>query len=297
MPLVSQSDPGSENFELANGHTLLRHLHDPSLQGTLQHRWMREKKNVKPEIGWSQMRRRFTPGFENILDVGAKEGWYDPDVLIEDLVFRWVFIPWLQAELDRYVERINNTAKRADRNKILPHGVPNDICEHPANYGVLDFKIKVNSNAIHDVRGIFAPPGNEVFELVPPDFQAIIGKIYMEIGQPPVTRATCWGVYRQLLGVFRGLDTAHKIPRDIDADWGYALAMAGDAHAKDIELTPDLQPLRNGDDVIGPGGAYYMGGVNNGNGVSTELWLQGYCDVGGWAIQEDRQVRRLNSGE
>ncbi|KAJ7617636.1 hypothetical protein DFH06DRAFT_966509, partial [Mycena polygramma] len=199
MPLVSQSDPGSKNFGLANGHTLLRHLHDPSLQGTLQHRWMREKKNVKPEIGWSQMRRRFTPGFENILDVGVKEGWYDPDVLIEALVFRWVFIPWLQTELDRYVERINNTAKRADRNKILPHGVPNDICEHPANYGVLDFKIKVNPNAINDVRGVFAPPENEVFQLVPPDFQDIIAQIYMDIGQPPVTRASCWDVYRQLL--------------------------------------------------------------------------------------------------
>ncbi|KAJ7670123.1 hypothetical protein DFH06DRAFT_1372925 [Mycena polygramma] len=275
MPLVSQSDPGSENFGLANGHTLLRHLHDPSLQGTLQHRWMREKKNVKPEIGWSQMRRRFTPGFENILDVGVKEGWYDPDVLIEALVFRWVFIPWLQTELDRYVERINNTAKRADRNKILPHGVPNDICEHPANYGVLDFKIKVNPNAINDVRGVFAPPENEVFQLVPPDFQDIIAQIYMDIGQPPVTRASCWDVYRQLLGVFRGLDAAHRIPHDIDADWGYALAMAGDAHAKDIGLTPNLQPLRNGEDVIGPGGAYYMGGVNNGNGLdatqSTEL--------------------------
>ncbi|KAJ7070248.1 hypothetical protein B0H15DRAFT_957851 [Mycena belliarum] len=86
MPLVSQSDPGTENFGLANGHTLLRHLHDPSLQGTLQHRWMREKKNVKPEIGWSQMRRRFTPGFENILDIGVNEGWYDPDVLIEAVI-------------------------------------------------------------------------------------------------------------------------------------------------------------------------------------------------------------------
>ncbi|KAJ7446098.1 hypothetical protein FB451DRAFT_1355111 [Mycena latifolia] len=126
MPLVSQSDPGSENFGLANGHTLLRHLHDPDLKGTLQHRWMREKKNVMPEIGWSQLRHRFTPGFEDILDV----------------VFRWVFIPWLQKELDSYCDRVNNTAKRADRNKILPHGVPNHMFEHPGDYGVLDFKAR-----------------------------------------------------------------------------------------------------------------------------------------------------------
>lgn len=78
MPLVSQSDPGSENYALANGQTLLRHWHDSTLLGTLQHRWMRDKKNVVPEIGWSQLRRRFTPGFEDIIELGILEGWYDP---------------------------------------------------------------------------------------------------------------------------------------------------------------------------------------------------------------------------
>lgn len=77
IPLVSQSDPGSENYGIANAHTTLRHLHDPSLVGTVQHCWMRQKKNVKPEIAWSQMRRRFTPGFENLLEVGVTNDWYD----------------------------------------------------------------------------------------------------------------------------------------------------------------------------------------------------------------------------
>ena len=86
MPLVSQSDPGSENFGLANGHTLLRHWHDQSLVGTLQHRWMNEKKNVMPEIGWSQLRHRWTPGFEDILDIGVNNGWYDPNILLQAYV-------------------------------------------------------------------------------------------------------------------------------------------------------------------------------------------------------------------
>lgn len=83
MPLVTQSDPGSENYGIANAHTALRHLHDPSLAGTLQHRWMRQKKNVMPEITWSQLRRRFTPGFETLLQVGITNGWYDPGLLLD----------------------------------------------------------------------------------------------------------------------------------------------------------------------------------------------------------------------
>ena len=74
---MTQSDPGSENYGIANAHTVLHHWHDPSLSGTIQHRWMRQKKNVMPEIAWSQLRRRFTPGFENILQEGVNEGWYD----------------------------------------------------------------------------------------------------------------------------------------------------------------------------------------------------------------------------
>ncbi|KAJ7145459.1 hypothetical protein C8R46DRAFT_1199641 [Mycena filopes] len=195
---------------------------------------MRQKKNVMPEIGWSQLRHRFTPGFEDILDIGVTNGWYDPSVLLEALVFRWVFIPWLQQELSAYRYRVNNTAKQADR------------------------QIKVEPAFIEEVREQFAPRDNEVFELVPPDFHAIIAQIYVEIGEPPITRGTCWDVYRQLL--------------DIDAEWGYA--MAGDEHANDIDLTPGLQPLRNGDNVVGANGFYYMGGVNGGQGLDEEHSIQ-----------------------
>ncbi|KIJ04409.1 hypothetical protein PAXINDRAFT_22304 [Paxillus involutus ATCC 200175] len=52
-PLVTQSDPGSENFGIANAQTMLRQMHDPALAGFIQHRWMRTKKNVMPEIAWS----------------------------------------------------------------------------------------------------------------------------------------------------------------------------------------------------------------------------------------------------
>ncbi|KAJ7032562.1 hypothetical protein C8F04DRAFT_900393, partial [Mycena alexandri] len=76
-------NPCVGSCRLANGHTLLRHWHDRSLRGTLQHRWMKEKKNVMPEIGWSQLRHRLTPGFEGILDLGVNQGWYDPSVLLQ----------------------------------------------------------------------------------------------------------------------------------------------------------------------------------------------------------------------
>jgi hypothetical protein len=58
------------------------------------------------------------------------------------MVFRWVFIPWLQRELDSYQDRINHTAKRRDRNKVLPHGVPELIYRSAEDFGALDFKVR-----------------------------------------------------------------------------------------------------------------------------------------------------------
>jgi len=68
---------------------------------------------------------------------------------LDSLAFRWLFIPWLQEELNAWVERYNNSRKRADRNKILPHGVPNDICAFPERFGALDFKVSIH--ILHEV--------------------------------------------------------------------------------------------------------------------------------------------------
>ncbi|KAH0826444.1 hypothetical protein J3R83DRAFT_5430, partial [Lanmaoa asiatica] len=62
VPMITQSDPGTENFGIANAQTMLRQMHDPSLSGFVQHRSMHSKKNIMPEITWSQFRRRFPPG-------------------------------------------------------------------------------------------------------------------------------------------------------------------------------------------------------------------------------------------
>ncbi|KAJ7899171.1 hypothetical protein B0H14DRAFT_2241077, partial [Mycena olivaceomarginata] len=115
----------------------------------------------------------------------------------------------------------------------------------------LKMMCKVGQDAIDTVRRIYAPRDHEVFQLVPPDFGMIISQMYNEIGQPPVTRQSCWDIYRQLLHRFHTLDDIYHIPEDFDAKWGYALTMARDDYAKEIELLPNLRPLRNGDSVIG----------------------------------------------
>jgi hypothetical protein len=77
IPLITQSDPGTENVNVAYAQTALRHLMEPSLDGTIQHRWYRKHGNIKPEIHWSVFRKDWSVGFQALLDRGVDEGFYD----------------------------------------------------------------------------------------------------------------------------------------------------------------------------------------------------------------------------
>ncbi|KAF8576958.1 hypothetical protein K439DRAFT_1622452 [Ramaria rubella] len=234
MPLVTQSDPGSENYGVANGHTTLRHMFDPSLQ----------------EISWSQLRCQFTPGFEDLLDDGVHTGWYDPNDPLDFLLFRWLFIPWLQVELDTWKDSHNTALKHADKNKILPHGHPQLIFEAPHMYDSLDFKVEITPEAVQQVHEHYAPSDDPVFIL---------------------NISFCWpsiNFMRDYLG-----DMLVKI-RDIYVNEPTAaLEAAARATVTDegpeaqpvIPLTMGLQELRNGDAVVGSGGFYYMGGAPEGS--------------------------------
>ena len=57
------------------------------------------------------------------------------------MLFQWIAIPWLQAEIDSWVRFKNNTAPRAVKNKILPHGIPELIRMRPNHFQALDFKV------------------------------------------------------------------------------------------------------------------------------------------------------------
>jgi hypothetical protein len=80
------------------------------------------------------------------------------------------------------------------------------------------------------------------------------------------------------------------IPDDYQLEWDSAITQAREeSDARDanmpIELIPDLRGLFNGLDVTRPDGSYYMGGVNNGQGIGAIL--QVLCRTHGLMITLD----------
>ncbi|KAI6167932.1 hypothetical protein EDD17DRAFT_1882904 [Pisolithus thermaeus] len=243
IPLITQSDPGLENFGIANAQTMLRQWHDSALEGTLQHQWMRARKNIKPEIMWSQLRRRFTPGFESLLEDGVHQGWYDVDNTLQRMIFRWIFIPWLQVELDAYQDH------------DLPHGMPELMFTSPQDYGALDLKFMVDKAALKHVRRLYVNTGHPVFDLVPRPLNALLEEHYNDLGRPAVTRLTVWRIYLDLLHAVQDRTLLPDLPTSLPAN----------ADANDdlplLEGQRDL-PFNDNDE-----GYYYMGGVGGGLGL------------------------------
>jgi hypothetical protein len=53
VPIIMQSDHGTENYGTANTHTMIHHRLDPSLANVLQHRFMPGHNNILSEVKWS----------------------------------------------------------------------------------------------------------------------------------------------------------------------------------------------------------------------------------------------------
>ena len=76
-PCVTQSDLGTENYNVAYAHTHIRHALDPTLSGSIQHQWKRGHSNIKPEQMWWRFRKTWVPGFEKLLEKGITRQWYN----------------------------------------------------------------------------------------------------------------------------------------------------------------------------------------------------------------------------
>ncbi|KAL1737827.1 hypothetical protein HDZ31DRAFT_70735 [Schizophyllum fasciatum] len=201
VPLTSQSDPGTENNGVANCQTHIRQLLDPTLAGTLQHQWRWNKTNVKPEAFWSYLRRHVTPGFEDVLEFGMEQRLYDPSIPLHKLLFRWLVIPWLQREFDKVIIRFNASARRRDKHKILPQGIPDLIARNPERYGYRNYTVGVSPEIFSAAEAQWAPPDDPVFQLTPQGFDVEAKQVYNRLGSPSVTHDSVWMVYTQMLAI------------------------------------------------------------------------------------------------
>ncbi|KAG2159187.1 uncharacterized protein EDB93DRAFT_1100197 [Suillus bovinus] len=157
-----------------------------------------------------------------------------------------IFIPWLKTELNAYKDRVNNTTKWRNRNKVLPHGIPELIYNSPQDFGALDFKIGIEPGAIDGIRSAYINPSHTVFDLVPPTLGDHLASCYDHLGCPVITCDSIWGVYLDMLNA---IQLSNDLPAEImptDDDELPLLTNHEDLHFQEDDSS-----------------FYYMGGVRD----------------------------------
>ncbi|KAG8708075.1 hypothetical protein FRC09_001464 [Ceratobasidium sp. 395] len=216
MPLLTYSDPGSENYGVANAQSWLRQMLDASLVGSMQHKWLRKHGNIKPEIFWSQLRARFAPPLEQLMQEGLDQEWYNLHNELEYLIFLWLFTPFLQSELDLFAYRYNTSRKRANTKTLLPQGRPKYIYEFPEHFDASNLKVSAPADLLEQARQRYADPHDPVFQLVPRDISDRALEMFRAAGSPQPLRNNVWDIYHLLLNQFRHLALPDDLRRVLD---------------------------------------------------------------------------------
>ena len=60
---------------------------------------------------------------------------------ILSLLFHFIFIPFIQREVDTWVHQWNWTKHCADQKKVLPNGIPTLILQRPHKWNTADYKV------------------------------------------------------------------------------------------------------------------------------------------------------------
>ncbi|KAF8274172.1 hypothetical protein EI94DRAFT_1696117 [Lactarius quietus] len=205
IPLITQSDPGTENVHVAYAQTALRHQMEPLLARSIQHRWFHKHGNIKPEIHWSIFRRDWAVGFQALLDKGVDNRYYDIGDPLECLLFRFVFIPFIQWEVDGWVHQRNWTKRCSDRKKVLPNGIPMIIVQKPHRWKAVDYKISVPPAVFDKMERKYAPPYDPVFDLVPYAFAEQANAVWTAMGSPQLEFDNAWEIYLQMRDALRAV--------------------------------------------------------------------------------------------
>ncbi|GAA6045644.1 hypothetical protein JCM8097_000901, partial [Rhodosporidiobolus ruineniae] len=126
------------------------------------------------------------------------EGLFDPEDELQLQLARWLFSRLIQQRLDLFRSVWNYSRVRFQRKKLMPSGhVP--VRARAGEYGGRSCLIPVPQAAIEQLRASVSP--RLVF--CDEQFEDKASEVFCRIGEPEVTRAGSWEVFRQMLEVMK----------------------------------------------------------------------------------------------
>ncbi|KAJ7021426.1 hypothetical protein C8F04DRAFT_1241391 [Mycena alexandri] len=196
IPIQTTMDMGSEIGWQYAIQDALRHTFAPEIDQEVYPvcRLIKSVHNPIIEAFWRWFKEKMGLNLKAVILVGKAH----LTIRQLDHYFYWIFVPLLQAELEEFRIWWNHHRVRPQKEKNMPSGhVPADAFDHPQNFGGLDCLIEVPQTAVDDLRSMMTEevgPKDAHLSWFTADFDELAENIYEQIGKPPSTLETAWGV-------------------------------------------------------------------------------------------------------
>ena len=127
---------------------------------------------------------------------GFESNLYNDNDLLEGFIFRYLWIPFVQRELNLYREQVNTTIRKKSKNAILPHDRPDLIYGNPENYGLMECGFQLEPADITLIDSLIEKYTLETEALnLPNDFIEAANIVYRNIGSPAIELSNIWFVF------------------------------------------------------------------------------------------------------
>ncbi|KAJ7711343.1 hypothetical protein B0H14DRAFT_3099359 [Mycena olivaceomarginata] len=203
IPIQMTMDKGSEIgfISLTQGkHFQIQGLSiDPEVYPIC--RLIKSVHNTIIEAFWRWLKEKMGLNLKAVILVAKDEQIFSLNIEFHLPLFYWIFIPLLQAQVDKFRLWWNHRRVRTQKDKNMPSGhVPSDTFDHPQNFGGLDCRIPVPQVAIDDLRKMITEVGLRDAHLLwySAEFAELAEYIYMQIGKPTLSLQTAWDVFQQM---------------------------------------------------------------------------------------------------
>ncbi|KAJ7733568.1 hypothetical protein DFH07DRAFT_870974 [Mycena maculata] len=188
IPIQMTTDKGSEiGWQYAIQDTL-RDAFAPDIDPIvyLICRIIKSVHNTIIEGFWRWLKEKMGPNLKAVILVGKDQRIFSANVDFHLPLFYWIFVPLLQAKLDEFRLWWNQHRVRMQKDKNMPSAhVPQDVLDHPHNYGGMDCRIPVPQEAINDIWKMMdedVGPRENHLSWFTVDFDELAHDIHQQIG-------------------------------------------------------------------------------------------------------------------
>ncbi|KIJ43852.1 hypothetical protein M422DRAFT_60274 [Sphaerobolus stellatus SS14] len=205
IPIQMTTDCGSETVWMFGFQIALREGAAPQIDSEVfpAHKYIKSVHNTVIEAFWHWLLEKLGYNIKDHILQGQNENIFNPINPIHIHIFYWIFVPLVQAELNKFQLYWNTHHIRLQPGKQMPSGhVPNHVFSDPASHGGEDLGIKVNPEVVQALRQhLEEEEGSRTKHLpfVSEEFAEAASTVSEELNLPSPSWENSWDIFAKIV--------------------------------------------------------------------------------------------------